>query len=102
VPLPKTANAGNVIVDIIKGAGAQRSTNQQLAFCKKANINLKFKNMKFFLPLLQIIIFGLKLTNQIDWNWFCVLSPTLFLIAAIFAILLDKIIVKLIKIDLDL
>jgi len=74
----------------------------QLAFCKKANINLKFKNMKFFLPLLQIIIFGLKLTNQIDWNWFCVLSPTLFLIAAIFAILLDKIIVKLIKIDLDL
>jgi hypothetical protein len=58
--------------------------------------------MKIFLPLLQVLFIGLKLTNQIDWDWFCVLSPTLFLIAVIFAILLDKIIVKLVKIDLDL
>ena len=55
---------------------------------KGNNINLKFKNMKIFLPLLQVLFIGLKLTNQIDWNWFCVLSPSLYLLAVILLLLL--------------
>lgn len=31
-----------------------------------------------FLPALQILFIGLKLTDNIDWNWFLVLSPFLF------------------------
>jgi hypothetical protein len=68
----------------------------QLAFCKKANINLKQKNMNIFLPLLQILFIGLKLTNQIDWDWFFVLSPSLFLLAVILLPLLLILILKII------
>ena len=39
------------------------------------------------LNLLTIVFVTLKLTNQIDWSWWWVLSPTLFLIA-IFVIVL--------------
>jgi len=52
--------------------------------------------MKIFLPLLQILFIGLKLTNQIDWNWFCVLSPSLFLLAVILLPLLILLILKII------
>lgn len=31
-----------------------------------------------FVGLLQILFLGLKLTNYIQWNWFWVLSPTIF------------------------
>lgn len=51
--------------------------------------------MKIFLPLLQILFIGLKLTNQIDWNWFYVLSPSLFALAIILLLLLLYLFLKL-------
>lgn len=35
---------------------------------------------KGFLPVLSLIFITLKLTGDIDWNWFFVLSPLLFVI----------------------
>jgi hypothetical protein len=52
--------------------------------------------MKIFLPLLQVLFIGLKLTNQIDWDWFFVLSPSLFLLAVILLPLLLILILKII------
>jgi len=31
-----------------------------------------------FLSLLTVLFIGLKLTNNIDWSWFWVLSPLLY------------------------
>lgn len=42
-----------------------------------------------FLPLLQVLLIGLKLTNQIDWSWFWVFVPiwgTLVLVIGVVAI----------------
>jgi hypothetical protein len=55
--------------------------------------------MKIFLHLLQVLFIGLKLTNQIDWNWFFVLSPSLFLLAVILLPLLLILILKIIYND---
>jgi hypothetical protein len=52
--------------------------------------------MKIFLPLLQILFIGLKLTNQIGWNWFYVLSPSLFALTIILLTLLLILILKII------
>jgi len=52
--------------------------------------------MNIFLPLLQVLFIGLKLTNQIDWNWFYVLSPSLFSLAIILLPLLLILILKII------
>jgi len=46
----------------------------QLAFCKKANINLKFKNMGFFTGLTELAISPIKIvsktfTNVVDDDW---------------------------------
>lgn len=42
-----------------------------------------------FLHLLTLLFIGLKLTGQIDWNWFWVLSPTI----SVFVLLLASLIV---------
>jgi hypothetical protein len=31
--------------------------------------------MSWFWPALQLLLIALKLTNQIEWSWFWVLSP---------------------------
>ena len=31
--------------------------------------------MRIFWPLLAVLLIALKLTNQIDWSWWLVLSP---------------------------
>jgi len=33
-----------------------------------------------FFSLLTILFIGLKLTNHIDWNWWRVLSPLIFIL----------------------
>lgn len=40
-----------------------------------------------FVGLLQILFLGLKLTDTIKWNWFWVLSPTIFAISIIVIVL---------------
>jgi len=72
-----------------------RRVRQQLAFCKKANINLK-KYM--FINLLQILFIGLKLTNFIDWNWFLVLSPYLLITLIILSPFIYSFVLKIISI----
>ena len=34
--------------------------------------------LKIFLPLLSLLLIGLKLTGYIAWSWFVVLLPVLF------------------------
>lgn len=41
-----------------------------------------------FLSLLTVLFIGLKLTDQIDWSWWLVLSPLLLPFGIIAAILL--------------
>ena len=52
-----------------------------------------------FITLLQILFIGLKLTGFIDWNWFLVLSPYLFVISIVLFLI---IILSILKISLIL
>lgn len=47
---------------------------------KEKNVNM---NLGDFSILLTIIFIVLKLCNVITWNWFWVLSPTIFLVSII-------------------
>ena len=40
-----------------------------------------------FVGMLTILFVGLKLTDVIDWSWFWVLSPVLFVIGFVFVIM---------------
>lgn len=41
-----------------------------------------------FCGMLTLLFIGLKLTNYIDWSWWCVLSPSIIPISFILLILL--------------
>lgn len=41
----------------------------------KIKVTVKFDYGLLFVTLLTILIIGLKLTHQIDWSWWWVLSP---------------------------
>jgi hypothetical protein len=51
-----------------------------------------------FIPLLQILLIGLKLTNFIDWNWFFVLSPFLLITLIILSLFIFLFVLKIILI----
>lgn len=46
----------------------------------KVNINFSFPG---FFGLLTLLFIGLKLGNVIDWSWWAVLSPLLFILGCV-------------------
>lgn len=65
-------------------------TMHQLCTQKKELKKMEDKNKSgIFLPLLQILFIGLKLTGYINWSWLWVLAPswTSLAIAIVIAIL---------------
>lgn len=50
-----------------------------------------------FLPLLQILFIGLKLTGYINWSWWWVLAPSWALLAIAVIIAVFVILYKVIK-----
>lgn len=54
-----------------------KSTNKQVAGV-----------ISYFMSLLAILFIGLKLTGVINWSWLWVLSPILFPIASVLAIVI--------------
>lgn len=50
-----------------------------------------------FLPLLQILFIGLKLTGYINWSWWWVLAPSWASLAIAAVIVVFVILYKLIK-----
>ena len=50
-------------------------------------ITVRTTSTSIFLPGLQLLFLGLKLSGNINWSWWAVMSPTLF-IASLFLIAL--------------
>ena len=60
------------------------------------------ENLSKIFGVLQIIFITLKLTDNLEWNWFWILSPTLLPIGLIFALTLLLTIIYTIGIGLGI